>query len=110
MKNFNLLLQHIGWYANGKLTGLVWHFLVGGGCLVGEVDMLGHLIGDQVAFLFPDLQTALLGVWIKTEMKMAQTCFIQLVAVRNELCHVRFTQPRGPCFERDGGTRTSMCR
>lgn len=58
------------------------------------MDCTGHLIGDNIAFLYPDLKTALVGTFVKGQMIMAQTCFIQLVAVRNELCHLKFTQPR----------------
>ncbi len=59
-----------------------------------KVDCTGHFIGDNIAFLFPDLKTALVGTFVKGAMVMAQTCFIQLVAVRNEVCQLKFTQPR----------------
>ncbi len=33
-------LKHLGWYSNGMLSGTVWQFMEGGGCLVGEVGVL----------------------------------------------------------------------
>ena len=55
---------------------------------------MGNLIGDNIAFLFPDLKTALVGTFVKNQMIMAQTCFIQLVSIRNEICYLNLTQPR----------------
>lgn len=95
------------------------------------MDLTGNLIGDNVAFLFPDKQTALLGTFVKTQVRighilypvglddvtlvgkqmvMAQTCFIQLVSVRNEICYLKFTQPRGPIYSFDGGTSEVICQ
>ena len=103
-------IQHIGWYSNGKLSGTVWKFLVGGGCIVGDVDVMGNMIGTNIAYLFPDNQTALFGTFVREHMAMAQICFIQLVSIRNEICHLKFTQPRGPIYMSDGGTSTIICK
>ena len=107
-KDHNLL--QVGWYSNGKLTGLVWQFLVGGSCLTGEVDQFGNMLGDNITYLYPDFQTALQGYFIKGKMTMAQTCFIQLVSIRNEICHIKFTQPRGPTYKFDEGTEEIICK
>lgn len=85
-------------------------FLAGGGCLTGEVDVTGNLIGDNIAFLFPDHMTALVGTFIRTQMLMAQTCFVQSVVVRNEICQLKFTQPRGPIYSIDPGTTEIICK
>ena len=103
-------IKHIGWYSNGKLVGTVWQFLKGGGCIIGEVDVTGNLIGDNIAFLYPDLKTVLLGTFIKHRMAIGQTCFVQMVTLRNEICHLRFTNARGPLFSFDPGTRDIICK
>ena len=104
-------LKQVCWYSNGRPTGVVWRFLEGGGCLVGEADAAtGALTGDGVGFLFPDRQTALVGRFEDGVMVSAQTCFIQLVSVRNCICHLKFTQPRGPVYDFDPGDRDVICR
>ena len=62
-------------------------------------------LGDNIAYLYPDRQTALLGTFVKDQMIMAQICFIQLVSIRNEICQLKFTQPRGPIYSLDLSSR-----
>ncbi len=102
--NKNHRLKHVGWYSNGKLSGVVWNFCEGGGCLLGKVNAAtGLMKGENIAFLFTDRQTALVGTFIKGRMSMANTCFIQSVVMRNEIGQLRFTQPCGPIYEFDPG-------
>ena len=35
----------------------------GGGYLVGQVDQFGSFTGENIAFVYPDFQTAILGRW-----------------------------------------------
>ena len=48
---------------NGRYVGSVWTFLQGGSCIISpDVDHNeNRLHGDQIAFLYPDMQTALIG-------------------------------------------------
>ena len=39
----NQTLLAVGWYENGRLSGLHWQFLVGGGCLVLYIILLENL-------------------------------------------------------------------
>ncbi len=71
-------LLSAGWYEKGRLTGFHWLFLEGGGCLVGEADKLGNMSGENVAFLFPDYSTAIVGTFSKTKMYFGQVAFIQV--------------------------------
>jgi len=106
-------LKSVCWYNKGLPCGLVWHFLVGGGFLIGRADMMGCLTGDDIAFLYPDLKTALLGTFIKGQMKVAQTAFVKSVTHRKHadgLMHLTFTEPRGPFFSEDKGTREVICQ
>ena len=98
-------LRRVGWFSSGRLKGLVWLFLVGGGCLVGEVGVMGTMIGDDIAFLYPDRRTALLGTFAKGKMLVAQTAFVQMATVRDEICQLKFTQPRGPFYSYDQSNR-----
>ena len=74
----NQTLLAVGWYENGKLSGLHWRFLVGGGCLIGEADHFCQMSGSNVTFLFPDHTTALTGTFSKSEMFLGQVSFIQV--------------------------------
>ena len=102
-------LKRVAWYSNGRLIGTVWLFLVGGACITGEADPItGHLVGENIAYLYPDRKTALIGTYVKERFMFAQAAFIQTVAVRNEIGQVKFTQPRGPIYEFDPGTETRI--
>ena len=43
------------------LPGVCWLVMPGGGCVVGPVNEEGALTGDNIAYLYPDFHTALLG-------------------------------------------------
>ena len=105
-------LKMVGWYSKGVLSGLVWYFLTGGGFLVGHVDLMGSLTGDGIAFLYPDLKTALVGSFIKSQMKVTQTAFLKSVTHRRHdgLAYLTFTESKGPFFVFDCGTRDSICQ
>ena len=54
-------LGFIGYYKKGKLVGPSWRGLIGGGWLYGVADDKGELTGPNIAYVYPDLTTALLG-------------------------------------------------
>merc|ERR1719150_1815621 len=41
--------------------------VAGGGCVVGDVDSLGQHSGDSIAYIYPDLSTALIGTFHQGE-------------------------------------------
>ena len=77
-------LKQVCWFYRNVACGLVWKFLKGGGFLVGQVDSMGSMSGDNIAFLYPDLRTALYGTFIKGRMSVAQTCFVKCVTIRRQ--------------------------
>ena len=48
-------------YRAGLASGVVWSKVRGGGWLVGHADGRGELTGDNIAFMYPDFSTAILG-------------------------------------------------
>ena len=54
-------INFLGNYRAGLPSGVVWSRLRGGGWLVGPVDDHGDFSGDNIAFLYPDFSTAILG-------------------------------------------------
>lgn len=54
-------INFLGNYRAGLPSGIVWSRLRGGGWLVGPVDERGDFTGDNIAYLYPDFSTAILG-------------------------------------------------
>ena len=54
-------LSFIGWFEKGKPVGLCWKFLVGGTYIYGIVDENGDFTGQDIAFIYQDLELALVG-------------------------------------------------
>ena len=80
----NNVLKEVCWYYRNVPYGIVWKYLQGGGFLVGHVDSIGTLSGAGVAFIYPDLRTALYGSFIKGIMSVAQPCFVKSVNIRRQ--------------------------
>ena len=78
------VLKEVCWYYHNSPCGMAWKFLKGGGFLIGQVDALGTMSGESIAFLYPDLRTALYGSFIKGKMSVAQTCFVKSVTIRRQ--------------------------
>jgi len=56
-------LSWIGHYRAGLPHGTCWVSMLGGGWLVGRVDDNGAFTGTDIAFLYSNLSTALVGEW-----------------------------------------------
>jgi histone-lysine N-methyltransferase SETD7 len=54
-------LTYVGWYERGLAVGTCWTKWEGGGWLVGKMAKDGTVTGDNIAFLYPDLSTAVVG-------------------------------------------------
>ena len=58
----------LGLYENGKPTGPCWRHQLGSTYLYGVVDKNGELTGDDIAFIYQDLELALVGKFSKGVM------------------------------------------
>ena len=56
----------LGRYLHGRRAGVCWQWQEGGGWLVGRVDQAGQFTGENIAFLFPDLGTGIVGKSVVT--------------------------------------------
>ena len=62
-------LGYVGHYQNGKPVGHAWKGLKGGGWLHGRVDPKdGTFTGDSIAYIYRDLETALVGKFVDSTM------------------------------------------
>ena len=72
-REFRRQLLFIGKYRNGKPAGNCWEYREGGGFIYGEPDDSGKFTGDQIAFIYPDLETALVGRFVDGVMVCFKT-------------------------------------
>ena len=71
-------LSFLGWFEEGKPTGPCWRFLVGGTYIYGVVDNHGEFTGsNDIAFIYQDLQLALVGEFNKGIMVIPQSKLFQ---------------------------------
>ena len=56
-------LSFFGWYENGIPTGPCWRKLVGSNYIHGTVDKDGEFTGDDIAYIYQDLELALVGTF-----------------------------------------------
>ncbi len=54
-------LAFVGHYGDGRPEGYVWRGLKGGAWVHGKVNEEGELTGENIAYVYPDLRTALIG-------------------------------------------------
>lgn len=64
-------VQFQGLFKNGQAFGHFWIQMQGGGHLHGQVNSDGLISGNDIAYIYPDGQTALLGVFEDRIMKKA---------------------------------------
>ena len=69
---------------------MVWTKQAGGGWLVGEVDSCGRYTGPDIAFLFPDLRTAVAGEWREGELVRGRAAALDTVQLRDGVMVPRF--------------------
>jgi len=69
-------LSFIGMHRNGKPFGTCWKIMKGGGYVVGKVNEDGNLTGSDIAYIFPDRETALVGIFEDSVMKEAKAAVL----------------------------------
>ena len=75
-REFRQQLLFVGHYRSGRPFGPCWQYREGGGFLYGSPDASGKFTGDQLAFIYPDLSTALVGRFVDGVMDGAQAATI----------------------------------
>ena len=61
-------LSYIGWFEEGKATGPSWRSFVGDTYIYGNLDENGDFTGPDIAFIYQDLELALVGQFNKGMM------------------------------------------
>ena len=92
-------IGYIGYYSNSKASGTFWAGMKGGkptGHLHGVVDPAdGSITGDNISYIYPDMETALLGKFKDRKMQNAQeSVLLDLRCSENGLMYVyRYSTP-----------------
>lgn len=68
---FETDLSFLGRYKNGKPNGNFWLRMIGGGFMHGKFNDDGSATGDNMSFIYPDMETALVGKFEDFVMKRA---------------------------------------
>ena len=112
-REFRQQLDFIGQYRRGRPHGLCWQYKEGGGFLVGVVDEKGGFTHPHaIAYIYPDLRTALLGHFEDGVMKSAR--HVKLIGVkvepRTRLAHPEFSTPNpdSPAVHYSKATKTHI--
>ena len=83
MRRFRTFRQHVTWlgrYRGGVARGRCWAWREGGGWLTAAVDTdTGSFTGDNIAFLYPDLRTAILGRCLYHRYQLLTTHYLHNV-------------------------------
>ena len=57
-------------------AGVRWSFHPGGGAVAGHADPEGRLSGDDIAYVYPDYRTALVGTFADGVLVSAQAATV----------------------------------
>ena len=113
MKRFRQFRQVVSWlgcYRAGRVVGRCWRWCEGGGWLTGRVDSTtGSLTGDNIAFLYPDIKTALLGRFIRGVAESVLPAKLVSVETGGVLAEPEFRlERRGEAVSHSVSTRDSV--
>ena len=103
-------VSFLGRFKNGKPTGNFWLRLIGGGFIHGKFNDDGKATGDNLAFIYPDMETALLGKFDDFVMKSAHEAEILEAKCDQDglLIISKFENKSGPVFYYEAPTPKSF--
>jgi len=98
-------LTFLGMHRNGKPFGTCWKVIRGGGCVVGVVDEDGKLTGMNIAYVYPDFISALVGNFRDGILECAQACTVTKVSTDSFCVKIpQFSPPDGRLYRREIST------
>ena len=92
-------IGYIGYYSSSKASGIFWAGMRGGrptGHLHGAIDPAdGSITGNNISYIYPDMETALLGIFKYGKMQDAQeSILLDLECNKAGLLYVsQYSQP-----------------
>ena len=103
-------VSFIGRFKNGKPSGNFWYKMVGGGFMHGSFNEEGKATGNNLAFIYPDMETALIGNFEDLVMKSAHEAEVIDAACDEDGLVVvsKFSNISGPEFYYEAPTNESF--
>ena len=97
-------IAFIGIFRNGKADGPVWYGMVAEpyiaqGFLYGQLNKKGKLTGDNIAYIYPDYLTALVGKFEDQKMKSARESKITQIICKDGIIQASFSKPQEDSVE-----------
>ena len=86
-------LIFVGAFEKGLPVGHCWLAQEGQGWLYGPVDERGHFSGPQIAYIFPDMSTALVGTFHQEQLVEARSSHITAAFIQNDILKVTLAPP-----------------
>ena len=93
-------LIFMGAFEKGLPVGHCWLAQEGQGWLYGPVDGKGRFSGPEIAYIFPDMTTALLGTFHQEQLVEARASHVNSAFMENDILKVTFcpTEPDAPTY------------
>ena len=93
-------LIFMGAFEKGLPVGHCWLAQEGQGWLYGPVDGKGRFSGPEIAYIFPDMTTALLGTFHQEQLVEARASHVNSAFMENDILKVTFcpTEPDAPAY------------
>ncbi len=105
----------ICWYRDGRRVGQAWEFRLGGGFVTGAVDVDGQLTNKggksdrEIAYVYPDKFTALVGTFEKGAMIAARETRLDAFRVdETSIGVLSFKTPMGKAFAYEQSNKTHI--
>jgi len=88
-------LIFVGFYDKGLPRGSCWVAKEGQGWIYGEVDECGRFSGTNIAYIYPNLYTAIYGSFIEEKVEEARAAVITKAQVNpyNDILYLSFSEP-----------------
>ncbi|QQP51883.1 Uncharacterized protein FKW44_013365 [Caligus rogercresseyi] len=90
-------ISFIGHYENGVPSGPSWRVVPGGGLLYGTTEDM-EFTGENLAYIYPDLETAIIGRFKKGLLVEGREAKLERVRCVNGIYEAQFSEPDGPSY------------
>ena len=93
-------LSFIGYFEEGQIVGHCWRQLIGGSWMYGKLNDQSEFTGSKdIAYIYPDLELAMIGHFEKGLITKGQEAKISKVNWNEYgILTLQFSNPSGPCL------------
>ena len=93
-------MESFGIFLRGHPSGIWWRSLTGGGYFFGKLNQKLQYDGNEIGFMYPDLETLLVGDFEKDQMVKASETKLENVSVSDYGILVpKYSEPRPNAFQ-----------